>query len=98
MGKSSFRGDEREPSNSQTPSMKTELHFKYNIKNEVAKNYRITIAEYIHKSIIKMISIKGALSSLKMFLASKSTLKVMKNVFYFTLKVLFVLKISQVLS
>ena len=98
MGKSSFRGDEREPSNSQTPSMKTELHFKYHIKNDVAKNYRITIAEYIHKSIIKMISIKGALSGLKMFLATKSTLKMMKNVFYFTLKVLFVLKISQVLS
>ena len=37
--------------------------------------------------------IKGALSSLKQFLATESSLKMMKNPFYFTLKTLFVLKI-----
>ena len=37
--------------------------------------------------------IKGALSGLKQFLAIESSLKMMKNAFYFTLKALFVLKI-----
>ena len=35
----------------------------------------------------------GALSSLIQFLATESTLKMMKNAFYFTLKALFILKI-----
>ena len=35
---------------------------------------------------------KGAVSGLRRCLANKSSLKMMKNVFYFTLKALFVLK------
>ena len=41
---------------------------------------------------------KGALSCLKIFLATESPLKRMKNAFYFILKVLFVLKIFKFLS
>ena len=41
----------------------------------------------------KMICFKGALSGLRQFLAVESPLKMMKNAFYFTSKVLFVLKI-----
>ena len=41
---------------------------------------------------------KGALSGLKIFLATESSLKMMKNAFYFTLKALFVLKIIKFLS
>ena len=36
---------------------------------------------------------KGALSGLRQFLATESTLKMMKNVFYYTSKDFFVLKI-----
>ena len=41
---------------------------------------------------------KGALSGLRQFLATESRLKMMKNVFYFTSKALFVLKIFKFLS
>ena len=41
---------------------------------------------------------KGALSSLRQFLATKSPLKMMKNVFYFISKALSVLKIFKFLS
>ena len=41
---------------------------------------------------------KGALSSLRQLLAIESPLKMMKNVFYFTSKALFVLKIFKFLS
>ena len=41
---------------------------------------------------------KGALSGLRKFLAIESPLKIMKNIFYFTLKALFVLKIFKFLS
>ena len=44
-----------------------------------------------------MQSFKGALSSLRQFLATENPLK-MKNAFYFTLKALFVLKIFKFLS
>ena len=40
---------------------------------------------------------KGALSGLRRFLANESPLKMMTNAFYFTLKALFVLKISKYL-
>ena len=43
-------------------------------------------------------SIKVALSDLRQFLASKSSLKMMKNAFYFILKAFFVLKIFKILS
>ena len=42
--------------------------------------------------------IKGALSCLRQLLATESSLKMMKNAFYFTLKALFVLKIFKFLS
>ena len=42
--------------------------------------------------------IKGALSSLRQFLTIESRLKMMKNVFYFISKALFVLKIFKFLS
>ena len=41
---------------------------------------------------------KGALSGLRQFLAAESSLKMMKNAFYFTSKALFVLKIFKFLS
>ena len=41
--------------------------------------------------------LKGALSGLRKLLANESPLKVMKNVFYFTLKALFFLKIFRFL-
>ena len=46
----------------------------------------------------KYVSLKGALSSLRQFLATESSLKMMKNAFYFTSKALFVLKIFKFLS
>ena len=48
--------------------------------------------------VLWRVHIKGALSSLIQFLASESPLKKMKNVFHFTLKALFVLKIFKFLS
>ena len=42
--------------------------------------------------------IKSTLSGLRQFLAIESTLKMMKNVFYFTSKALFILKIFKFLS
>ena len=42
---------------------------------------------------VKFHNIKGPLSSLRQFLGTESPLKMMKNVFYFTLKALLVLKI-----
>ena len=42
--------------------------------------------------------LKSAHSGLRQFLTTESPLKMMKNVFYFTIKALFVLKISKVLS
>ena len=41
---------------------------------------------------------KGALSGLRQLLATESSLKILKNAFYFTLKGLFVLKIFKFLS
>ena len=47
---------------------------------------------------IKYITVKGALSGLRQFLTTENPFKMMKNVFYFTSKALFVLKISKFLS
>ena len=38
-------------------------------------------------------NLQGALSGLRQFLATESSLKMMKNAFYFTLQLLFILKI-----
>ena len=43
-------------------------------------------------------NLKAALSGLREFLATKIPLKIMKNIFYFTLKALFFLKIFNFLS
>ena len=45
-----------------------------------------------------MFFLKGALSGLRQFLITESSLKMMKNVFYFVLKAVLVLKIFQLLS
>ena len=42
--------------------------------------------------------LKGALLGLRQFLATESPLKIMKNIFYFTSKAIFVLKIFKFLS
>ena len=41
-----------------------------------------------------LFDIKGALSNLRQFLATESSLKEVKNAFYFTFKVIFVLRFS----
>ena len=41
-----------------------------------------------------LFDIKGALSNLRQFLATESSLKVVKNAFYFTFKVIFDLRFS----
>ena len=49
-------------------------------------------------SIKRSYILKGALSSLKQYLAIESPLKMMKNAFHFTSKAFFVLKIFNFLS
>ena len=56
------------------------------------------LAKLIAEEELNPLNIKGALYGLRHFLASESPLKKMKNVFYFTLKALFVLKIFKFLS
>ena len=50
------------------------------------------------KSDLHNIQLKGALSGLRQFLVTESSLKMMKNTFHFTSKALFVLKIFNFLS
>ena len=49
-------------------------------------------------SLSQLVKFKGALSGLRQFLATENPLKMMKNAFYSTSKVLFVLKIFKFLS
>ena len=57
------------------------------------------MSEFLHRpnaeNLVNLLSsaLKGALSGLRQFLATENSLKMMKNVFYFTSKSLFVLKI-----
>ena len=44
-----------------------------------------------------MVTTKGTVSGLRQYLATESSIKMMKNAFYFTLKALFVLKILKFL-
>ena len=44
-----------------------------------------------------MVTIKGTVSGLRQYLATESSIKMMKNTFYFTLKALFFLKILKFL-
>ena len=62
------------------------------INNKIIEN-ESELAETFNSNCIK-----GALSSLRQFLATDSPLKMMKNAFYFTLKALLVLKIFKLLS
>ena len=81
------------------------LIFKYNADNSSVNNTLsfqslkcvISQIKYIEETMSKN-DVKGALSSLRQFLAIGSPLKMMKNAFYFTSKALFVLKIFKFLS
>ena len=80
------------------------LIFKYNADNSSVNN---TLSFQSLKCVISQIKyieetmsendVKGALSSLRQFLAIGSPLKMMKNAFYFTSKALLVLKIFKFL-
>ena len=48
--------------------------------------------------LLHRINFKGALSGLRQYFATESSLKMMLNAFYFILKTLFVLKILKLLS
>ena len=63
-------------------------------------NSTIRIPRFQNKAVLYFICylVKGALSGLRQFLATKSPLKMSKNALYFTLKALFVLKIFKFLS
>ena len=55
---------------------------------------------FLHYTVMSNSSvlIDGVLSGWRQFLAAENPFKMMKNAFYFTLKVLFVLKVPKVLS
>ena len=69
-----------------------------------SKQYNSQIFSFLFKTVARYFDgkvlwyFKGKQSSLRQFLATESSLKVMKNVFYFTSKALFVLKIFKFLS
>ena len=56
------------------------------------------ILGYYYARYIMPLNFKGALSGLRQYLATESHLKMMKNLFYFTLKAISALKIFKVLS
>ena len=58
--------------------------------------FNITLGNSLKNTSIKLF--KGTLSGLRQFLATESSLKMMKNAFYVTSKALFVLKIFKFLS
>ena len=62
----------------------------------MCKNKNLTV--FFSLSGIGTRRVKGALSGLRQFLATESSLKTMKNAFCFILKALFVLKIFKFLS
>ena len=68
----------------------------YQKERNFASNYFIFLK--ILFQFFPLSILKGTLSGVRQFLATKSTLKTMKNAFYFTSKGLFVLKIFQFLS
>ena len=61
-------------------------------------SFHFPIHIFIHSNKLYFVTFKGALSGLRQFLGTKSTFKMMKKAFYFTLKALFVLKIFKFLS
>ena len=66
----------------------------YDLKKRGETKLCVYQAKFVDKGIVH---IKGALWGLRQFLITESPLKMKKNVFYFTLKVLFVLKIFKFL-
>ena len=66
--------------------------------NTKSNQVELGLAVFASAFCTKLAYIKGALSGLRQFLAIESPLKMMKSTFYFTLKVLFVLKIFKFLS
>ena len=56
------------------------------------------ICFYCKKVYVELSFFKGALSGLRQFLATENPLKMIKNAFYFTSKVPFVLNIFKFLS
>ena len=62
---------------------------------DISKDKKPSDADVLY---LTEIHIKGALSGLGQFLAAEIPLKMMKNVFYFTSKALFVLKIFKFLT
>ena len=57
-----------------------------------------SVYKKIRNNFFPYLLAKGALLGPRQFLATESPLKMMKNVFYFTLKALFILKIFKFLS
>ena len=68
------------------------------LKNFALSNLIIYYTWKNIKSSYKNNKLKGTLSDLIQFLATENRLEMMKNLFYFTLKVLFILKILKFLS
>ena len=60
--------------------------------------YSINAFSFSPKNDIELTHLKDAFSYLRQFLATATPLKIMKNIFYFTLKAFFVLKIFKFLS
>ena len=70
--------------------------FFQNILIKVNSKLKESLSELrlVLKAKGNLFDIKGALSNLRQFLATESSLKVVKNAFYFTFKVIFVLRFS----
>ena len=62
----------------------------------MCENKNLTV--FFSLSGIGMRRVKGALSGLRQFLATESSLKNMKNAFYLNLKAFFLLKLFKLLS
>ena len=78
--------------------LKKNLKYKNILYNSTGLSADWTSREFQNQSIVFSRKIKATLSDLRQFLATESPLIMMKNAFYFTLKILFVLKIFKFLS
>ena len=68
----------------------------FQMKTKILADFQICISVPLTAFDFK--KVKGALLGLRQFLATESSLKMMKDAFYFTSKALFVLKIFKFLS
>ena len=66
-------------------------------KKRTASKYSFFTLKQVRLLKANEFYLEGALSGLIQFLATESPLKLMKNVFYFTLRIIFILKIFKVL-